>query len=565
MLSRLRSQVSELWGRLTLPYKILTVGLIVAGLLSITFFAVNSNARKPDMVTLASNLDPKEAVLVKERLTEAGITHTQGGDGFTFLVKADDLFAARLALAEAGLLGGSHAGYELLDTTKLGVTEAERRVNFKRAMEGELARAIGRMQPVRSAVVFLNLPEESLFVQEREPGSASVLLELLPGQEIKPSQVSAIATFVASSVDGLSPDQVQVVDTNGRTLAAEASGDREGNLLTGEQLSLKLQLQQDLEERLQTFLEAAYGPGNVEVRVTADLDFDQMHTSETRFEVPQGSPDGQGLIISSEIEREDSSGTTAPSGGVAGTDPNAPPMYNSPGGGASESESSRRHEIINREVDRTQTTTVKAVGQVRNLSVGVVVNSSSLAEGVNPVTVEQEIARLVTSVVAADVKVTDAQGNPQEPRVQVSALPFNRDAAQAIAEAIREREQAEDPATALSTATWVSAVAGLLAILFALLALWRRRQQEQQLEPALAGVPGGLLDLSTADFEEPQAEPEPARMQREFTIEELLDPEFLAKMNENPERQAIREHVEKVVRQDPEFVAQLLRTWINED
>lgn len=553
---------------MTAPNRILAIGLLSALIISVAVFARPGRSDQADLVVLASQVDPKDAVQIKAKLAEAGIPAEQAGDGFTFKVKQTDLFAARLALAEAGLPRGGPAGYDLLDQSQLGTTEAERKVNYKRAMEGELARAIPRLQPVDTATVFLDLPQESLFVERRQPAKASVLLSVRPGQELEPDQVKAIMYFVAGAIKDLDPKDVVVVDTAGRILSADVASGNGSPAVTGDQLRAKMLVQQDLEKRLRAVLEPAYGPGNITVMVTADLDFDSKRIDQVTVETPPTSPDGQGLIISSERSKEEFSGTTgAGAGGVSGTDANGGiPGYDQAAAGGGSSESSKLHETINREVNKTQTTTVTAPGTVKNLSVGVMVNQNGLAKGADPKQTEANVEKLVKAITAADVKVTDSNGGQLEPKVMVSVVPFSTAAADALKEFAKAGQNATVAKTFLET--WSTALAtavGLLALLFVFLAL-RRRQSE----PTLAGVPGSVMDLSTADLERAASIPAgPATVvdpqKRQFTLEELLDPDFVVKMNSNPERQAVREQVRKVTETNPEMVAGLLRAWINED
>ncbi|MGE8603207.1 flagellar basal-body MS-ring/collar protein FliF, partial [Bordetella trematum] len=178
--------------------------------------------REPDYKVLFSNLEDRDGGAIVSALGQMNVPYRFSDNGGAILVPANRVYDARMQLAAQGLPRGGSVGFELMDNARFGASQFAEQINYQRGLEGELARSIEAMHSVQRARVHLAMPRQSLFVRDRQPPTASVLLNLYPGRGLADAQVSAIAWLVASSVPDLNVDNVSIVDQNGRLLSAPA-------------------------------------------------------------------------------------------------------------------------------------------------------------------------------------------------------------------------------------------------------------------------------------------------------------------------------------------------------
>src|SRR6266568_5978370 len=205
------------------------------------------------------------------QLKAAGVPFRLEAGGSALAVPGAKVYDARLLLAASGLPRGGGVGFELFDKGDLGVSEFTQKVNLRRAIEGELARTISRLGPVRSARVHLTLTEKGLFRDDDRKASAAVVLNLQPGRTLEEREVAGIRHLVASAVPGLSATSVTLIDGKGNVLSAETPW--------GEASAYQRKVERDLETRVMELLEQAVGPGAVVARVTAQMDASEVSTS----------------------------------------------------------------------------------------------------------------------------------------------------------------------------------------------------------------------------------------------------------------------------------------------
>ncbi|MFD2837047.1 flagellar basal-body MS-ring/collar protein FliF [Azotobacter vinelandii] len=243
-------------------------------------------AREPEYRVLFANLDEADGGRIIGELDRRAIPYRLSEGGHSLLVPADQLHTLRLQLAEQGLPQGGNVGFELLDKQAFGVSQFAEQINFQRGLEGELARSIESLGPVSRARVHLAMAKQSVFVREREPARASVVLNLQPGRELGESQVNAIAHLVSSSVPGLSIDAVTVVDQNGRLLSRQG-GARD---LDGTQLDYIDEVERSYQRRIENILAPILGAQNVRAQVVAQIDFASREQTAERYAPPTSSP-----------------------------------------------------------------------------------------------------------------------------------------------------------------------------------------------------------------------------------------------------------------------------------
>jgi flagellar M-ring protein FliF len=336
--------------------------------------------QQPDYRVLFSNFSDRDGGAIVAELEKMGVPYKYAEGGGAVLVPAERVHDARLKLASQGLPKGGNVGFELMENQRLGSSQFIERVNFQRAMEGELARSIESVSSVLSARVHLAMPKESVFVSEQKAPTASVLLNLHPGRTLDQQQVSAIVHLIASSIPELPIKNVTVVDQNGNLLsdmgkAASING------MDPSQIKYVQELQQNVVKRIESIISPIVGPGNVRAEATADVDFSRSEQAVESYK-PNQTPDA--MVIRSQQTSESLNGTGNP-GGVPGALTNQPPApatapINAPGQNAAApangavNSNTRKDATVNYEVDKTIQYVQQAVGGLKRLSVAVVVN-----------------------------------------------------------------------------------------------------------------------------------------------------------------------------------------------
>lgn len=378
------------------------IPLIVAGAAAIAIIvALALWAKQPDYKVLYSNLADQDGGAIVTQLTQMNIPYRFSDNGSAIEVPADKVYDLRLRLAQQGLPKGGAVGFELLDQEKFGISQFSEQVNYQRALEGELARTIETLGPVKSARVHLAMPKPSLFVREQKAPSASVTLSLQPGRALDEGQISAVVHMVSSAVAGLPPGNVTLVDQGGHLLTQSNTAGRD---LNDAQLKYAADVENRYQRRIESILGPIVGSGNVHAQVTAQIDFSNKEQTEEQYR-PNSDP-SQTAVRSRQLNQSEQVNGRAP-GGVPGALSNQPaPPNNAPitapaqqnqangqqaanGGqaqttstsGQSGSSNTQRDETTNYEVDRTIRHTKLNTGDIERLSVAVVVNYRQLKDG----------------------------------------------------------------------------------------------------------------------------------------------------------------------------------------
>ena len=265
---------------------------------------VGTWATQPDYALLFGNLPAQDAGRVIEQLDGEGVTYDLRDGGSSIYVPRSEVYGLRLRLATEGVVSQGPAGYELFDGGTLGMTDFMQKLNVKRALEGELARTIASIQQVESARVHLVLPERSAFRDQQTAASASVVLAVRG--TLAPDQVAGVTALVAGAVEGMSPNEVTVLDEAGRMLASPLMAGNTAGLSTT-QVQMREEIERHLASAGQSLLDQMLGPGRAVVRVAADLDL-----SRTSTETQSVDPEAQ-VLISEERQSETGAGAEASS------------------------------------------------------------------------------------------------------------------------------------------------------------------------------------------------------------------------------------------------------------
>jgi flagellar M-ring protein FliF len=335
----------------------------IAGLIAIALWT-----QQPDMQVLFTNLNPEDAAGIVDKLKETKVPYETTGGGNTILVPSAQVHEMRLQLATQGLPHGGGVGFEIFDRSSIGMSDFVQKLNYRRALQGELARTIAQMPEIERARVHLATPERRLFSNDENRARASVVVSLRNGQALAKTQVNGIVHLVSSSVEGLQVKDVTVVDGHGRLLSSAAGSDDAAGL-TGSQLEYQRTVEKDIETRIQTMLERIVGANKAVVRVSSILDFRKVETTEERYD-----PNSQ-VVRSEQRGQEKANGVNGvSSGGVPGVQSNVPEGAGQEPVQTSSNNNQTKNETVNYEISRTVSRVVESSGSIKQLSVAVLVD-----------------------------------------------------------------------------------------------------------------------------------------------------------------------------------------------
>ena len=278
--SQMLAQIKAAFSNLSLGKK-LTLGILILGSVAGFIFLMTWSGQS-EFQPLYTNLDSEDASAILSKLKEQKIEYRIASNGQTILIPEQHIYETRMQLASAGLPQGSGVGFEIFDNTKLGMTAFAQNVNFQRALQGELARTINKIAEIESSRVHIVMTEKSLFVEDEEPATASVVLKLRSGKWLNQNQIMGIVHLVSSSVARLSAENVTVVDTNGRMLAGADDTTSFGSL-SSDQLDYQARVEKNLENRVRTMLESALGDNKAIVRLSCSFDFRKQKKTEELY------------------------------------------------------------------------------------------------------------------------------------------------------------------------------------------------------------------------------------------------------------------------------------------
>jgi flagellar M-ring protein FliF len=512
-----------LWSRLTRIQRIGLGGIALAAVVVLVLFT--AMGRPDEMAPAFQNLREEDAAAIVGKLKDAKVPYELADRGATIKVPASQVQEVRLMIVQSGVATkGAGVGFEIFSQPQFGLTEFAEKINYQRALEGELSRSIARIDAVEAARVHLVLPEESLFVSQKKEPTAAAVLQLKSGRKLDAAQVQGIVQLISGSVQGLKPEKVSVMDAAGAVLT-----DKPGESDPARQTNTRAEAQRQLEGRLtddvQKMLVPVVGPDKAVVRVSAELDWDQYEANAETFSPNQKAPQ---VRSRREISESSSQGGQA-AGGVPGAERNVPGYPSPDGAGATTGSNEKRDVTTNYELSRLVEKTTRTPGGIKRLNVAVALDSEVVADPAQA----DAISRLVATAAGLNTDRGDL--------VTLTSLPFSaegRAKPAELAEAARQRE------TMLSLARMVAMVLGPLLVV-GLIWLVLRRGQQKPARPEISEVKDDMkLDRVLSAEEQVAALPEPE-----------ID----------PEQQRIEKEVVMMARNDPTMVANLIRSWLAED
>jgi len=551
VLRRVMDSGPAAWTGLGRAQQLVLLGLGIV--LPVLFFVGSQWSGEGSYVPLFASLTTEDAGAIVTQLKASKTPYRIGGAGEQILVPADKVNEMRLRMAVQGLPLGGGVGFEVFDKTSFGLSDFNQRVNYQRALQGELARTIGQLRGVTRARVHLVMPQPSLFSERERLPSASVFLKLAPAARLTGEEVRGIIHLVASSVEGLSPARVTMVDTAGRVLAA-GSEPRAGDL-SPRRIEIKAAVEEGIERRVQGLLDSALGPGQAVTRASAQLNFDQVERTEERFDP---TPVTRQETRTVETSKGSSASPNLPAGAPAPTSP--PPPSNT-----TSNEGRRESATVSYELSKIVARTLTSPGEIQRLSVAVLVNTASkVSEGPNRKEIREPVPRAAEEIEKIRRIVMGAAGYNQTrgDEVTVVEMPFDtslRDREQALLEQ-EPRASAGPPAapwTGRPLSVWIGAgVLGAALIVVAWFVLRGRARRR-----ALAEVTRSLQMQETRSAVRPVDGTGPTGPEGESEASGMPGaPEEFVRVSK--EREGLRQKAVGLASSEPEVAAQLVRAWM---
>jgi flagellar M-ring protein FliF len=515
--------------------------------------------RERDFRPLYSSLAPDDAAAVMAKVRESGSDFRLSENGTEIRVPSERVAELRLVMAGAGLPRSGRIGFELFDKSTFGMSDFTEQVNYHRALEGELERSVISLAAVEQARVAITFPKDSLFLDSRQPAKASVLVKLHPGTQLSRQNVAAICQLVASAVDGLLPEAVSLLDTNGNLLnrALKASSP-DDPAPSEEALEYQQKLEHDLLAKINSTLEPLLGPNNFRATALIDCDFSSADQSEETYDPAKS------VMVSSQKTEDTSAAATA--AGIPGTPSTLPRAPARPGSGGNTV--SRRTENISYQTSRTVRHVREPEGTVKRMSVSLLVDSVVRFEGTGAKTkriVEPPSAdklKAIHDLVAGVIGLSTERGD----QLVVETLPF---------ESTLNPEHLPVPNPApppppnwqdqfLKNKVFVIGVgvgaALLLALFFVILRVTRKKRPRGSVE-----LPGELpAGTSTPDQLQSQIEDRLAEQaaQRQRQEADALNSLKLPPITKKTA--VLTKHITEQAKKDSAGMAHVLRAWMSE-
>jgi flagellar M-ring protein FliF len=488
--------------------------LVLGGVLALAF-ATGRTAYEP----VFTGLEARDQEAIIEYLREQKIPYRTDSQANAILVPSANVYEARIALAAKGIPTGGIVGLERLDNARIGRTSFQEKIDYYRGLEGELARTIREMNAVSTARVSIVVPESRLFLEQQRPSTAAVLLKLRSGAEFGQDQARAVVHLVASSVEGLTPDNVTLVDADGQIPFEDILDDtltiQSGNKIVLKQRQFEKDTEMDLEKKIRDTLEKVYGPGRVKATVRVELDFDKRQASRrTVYTLPDKI---HGPVQSAQNTEESYTGPAGITGGIPGTTTNIPGYVANTGNGPGQAQYDRTDNVTNYDNSTHETTEIETQGKIKRLTATVVIDGN----------LEQEDLDKWRGAVATAIGADDNRGD----RLSIMAMPFDTRAADEYAARIAaERRQ--------RLIVGVTSFAILLAAVATLMALWLRKRRR-------------LLMLQAAQGPDIDSAP---------SLRELLENPDL--MTSQGELSVLEEQLRNYAINNPEELANLIKNWV---
>ena len=400
--SKLGKQLLDIWGQLGASQRISVLAatfVLIAGLGTVTFWSSHK-----EYGLLYGGLSDAESSKVIAALDDAKVSYKIGSGG-SISIPTDKVYAMRMQLAGKGIpQSGDGVGFEIFDKPNFGISDFVQRANYTRALQGELARTISQINEVESARVMIVLPENRLLLDKDKFPTASVFVRVRGNTQLPSSSINSIRFLVANSVEGLKPNHVSVVDNLGNVLSENSDNDSMTGL-SSSQLAVRRNLEQYLSKKAQDLLEKVLGPGQAIVRVSAEVNYDSLTTTQEKFD-----PDGQ--VVRTQTKNDESIDTaTSANTTPTGISANTPTETNSVVASASPVNNTKNRKTISTieyEIGKTRTDLIQAGGGIKRLTAAITVATQMSGTGAERKPVArtpeelEKLRRIVSSALGTD-------------------------------------------------------------------------------------------------------------------------------------------------------------------
>jgi flagellar M-ring protein FliF len=533
-------QWKAVWTNLSIRHRI-TIGVALA-IAAAAVFGLTRWQHESDFKPLYTGMSAEDAGAVVAKLKEGGVEYRVSDDGSSVLAPSSRQAELRLELASAGLPKTGRIGFELFDKTSLGMTDFAEQVNYRRALEGELERSMRSISQIEQARVHITFPKDSVFLESRTAGKASVLLKLRNGAKLSPQNVTGISHMVASAVDGLAPDAVSVMDMHG-TLLHRPKSAQEDSDLSDEAIEYRRKVERDLLTKINATLEPLLGADKFRAGVSIECDFTSGEQSEETFD-PEKS-----VMTSSQKSEESTTGT--PAGGVPGTASALPRPTGRTSG--SSTTLSRRSETIAFQTSKTVRRVKLPQGTVQRVSASVLLDQAVHWEGsgskqrkiVTPPSAET--VRAIRVLVSGAIGLQPERGD----QLVVESLPFESTLQTAPPSSAAPVTGPGAPWQNVDPKVIAGVAGGAVAVIIGLLFLGRKKQQRRRKAAVAAALP---------------ASPEPSKSLDDADVAELSSPSPMeeSRLLKVAKKERLVGSVKHAIAEDPALVAGVLRTWLEE-
>lgn len=543
----------RIWEQMSVQQRVL-VGAVLAATIGLFAFLILW-AQTPNYVPLFSKLTDQDAGAIIAKLKEQNVQYKLEGNEIR--VPESSVHELRLSLATQGLPSGGTVGFGDLFNGNMSFsqTDFEKKLNYQRGLEGELERTIGSIDGVAGARVHIVIPKDSLFIEDEQQTTASVLMTMQPMAKLEVNQVKAIQHLISKAVPKLNMDNVFVTDTSGRDYTEEMAKldpkNLEGTDLSTRQLGIKKTYEKDLQHKIQSALDQVLGSDQSVVRVDTKWDFSQVETNDESYTPSVGQQGG--LLLSEKFKNETYNGKpVAGDGGTPGNNTNVPPDYQSAndgnGNGTYTNNEGTRNYNNNKEVQRK----IKEPAVLRDATVSVAYNPPRYLVGTVATPADPAKLQKYTSDIQKMVGLAAGIEDWQN-KVVVNAMAFNTAAAVADRNAAIDNDRWN---RYYRLGTIAAAVLLALVALAMLVASFRRRRQEelQELEEALPRLPSDDLGITI--------------ITDEAELEGVGDGQGLPLPAPSADEQRLLEmqrELSNFVKGQPKDAVKLVRAWMTED
>lgn len=539
MFIQVRDQFLSIWKRQSSVQRIVIIALVVSAIIMIPLFITWANT--PTYSVAFSGLSEADAGEIVAKLDELAVPYQISGSG-TIKVPSDQVYETRLRMAREGLPAGGNVGFEVFSGNTLGMTEFTQRVNYQRALEGELERTIGSLSAVEAVRVHVVTPEKTLLADQQSPTTASITIQEKAGSHLDAAQVSAITHLVASSVEGMKSENVVVIDVNGNLLATGAT---DGQMQTSAQSdghrAVEINAGNDLKKKVQSILDTALGPNRSVVQAGVTMDWTERQTTTQAFD-PLSN-----VVRSSQTISEVYTTTGGVVGGIPGAATNLPTVSNTTSSSSGQQLNYQKNEhTVNYEITQSESTTVQPAGDIQRITLSV------LVDGVTN-TVQLEALK---SVIGAAAGISVDRGDV----LAVESLAFDRTYFQEQAADLTSSERND-----LYWKVGQAVAAGLLLIAL----LWYvqrllsnlRLVSSQAWTPVMKPVADMALPQPMMAMSESMSVPPPPLMPEPIILPEpKIDVPALSAEDEQ-----MQKIITRLAEENPSSVAEIIQMWLSED